>query len=107
MSKPLFADSWYETPRVTELRQEIQNLYAQVFEPYKLCFLEDATLVVLTEDESIDVANATQDGDGTVTFQKNGSSITTRTNFTLNDRLSVVCTGATTTTTVRIPRYVI
>ena len=27
MSKPLFADSWYQTPRLPELRQEIQNLY--------------------------------------------------------------------------------
>jgi hypothetical protein len=25
--KPLFADSWYDTPRILELRQEIQNLY--------------------------------------------------------------------------------
>lgn len=24
---PLFANSWYDTPRVLELRQEIQNLY--------------------------------------------------------------------------------
>jgi hypothetical protein len=30
MSKPLFADSWYETPRVPELRQEIQNLYKEI-----------------------------------------------------------------------------
>ena len=28
--KPLFADSWYTTPRVDELRQEIQNLYDQI-----------------------------------------------------------------------------
>ena len=25
--QPLFADSWYETPRVDELRREIQRLY--------------------------------------------------------------------------------
>jgi hypothetical protein len=25
--KPLFADRWYDTPRIAELRQEIQNLY--------------------------------------------------------------------------------
>ena len=24
---PLFANGWYDTPRVNELRQEVQNLY--------------------------------------------------------------------------------
>jgi hypothetical protein len=32
--KPLFADRWYDTPRIAELRQEIQNLY-RLLTPYR------------------------------------------------------------------------
>lgn len=30
MSRPLYANTWYTTPDVRQLRQEIQNLYAQL-----------------------------------------------------------------------------
>ena len=75
-------------------------------EPYKLCFLENATLVVLTEDEDVDVASATKHGDGVISYARNGSAITVRTTFSEGDRLSVTCGSATETTSVRIPRYV-
>ena len=75
------------------------------FDPYKLHFIENATVTVLTENESIDVANATKNGDGTITFQRNGSAITVRTDFSVGDRLSVTCATATTATSVRVPRY--
>ena len=80
------------------------------FDPYKVCFLDNATVVVMAEAESIDVANDSQSGDGTITYAKttgagSPTTITTRTTFAVGDRLSIICTGATGTTTVRIPRY--
>jgi len=74
-------------------------------DPYKVCFLENGTVSILTEAESVDVANATKNGDGTITYTKNGSAITVRTSFAVGDRLGVVCGSATGTTTVRVPRY--
>jgi len=74
-------------------------------DPYKVCFLADETVTIVTEAEDVDVASDTTDGDGTITYEKNGVGITTRTTFTEGDVLSVICTGLTTTTAVRIPRY--
>lgn len=78
-------------------------------DPYKVCFLENATVVLLTEDEDIDAGGVTKNGDGTITLQRDSgsgfSTITTRTTFNAGDRLGVICASATGTTTVRIPRY--
>jgi len=78
-------------------------------DPYKVCFLEDAAVVILTEAEDIDVANATKNGDGTITYARDSGSgfgsITTRTTFGAGDRLRVTCDSLTGTTTVRIPRF--
>lgn len=77
------------------------------FDPYKVHFIENATVVVLTEYESIDAtaANVTTNGDGDITLQRNGSPITALTNFDEGDRLSVICADATSATSVRIRRY--
>lgn len=79
-------------------------------DPYKVCFLEDAEVVIMTEAEDIDVANDSQGGDGVITYKKGSGAtvtdITARTTFASGDRLHVVCTGQTGVTTVRIPRYV-
>jgi hypothetical protein len=79
-------------------------------DPYKVCFLEDAEVVIMAEAEDIDVANDSQGGDGVITYKKgSGASltdITARTTFALGDRLHVICTGQTGVTTVRIPRFV-
>lgn len=75
-------------------------------DPYKVCFLADAEVVIMAEDEDIDVANDSQNGDGTITYEKNGTPITARTAFVEGDRLSVICSGMTGTTTVRIPRFI-
>ncbi len=75
------------------------------YDPYKVCFLANGTIVVITEAESIDVANATAHGTGTVAYQKNGATITTRTTFAVGDRLGIVCTGISGSISVRVPRY--
>jgi len=74
-------------------------------DPYKVCFLDNATITIIAEDESVDVANATKDGDGTITYKKGADLITTRTTFAEGNILSVICVSATGTTTVRIPRF--
>lgn len=75
-------------------------------DPYKVCFIADGTILIVSEAEDIDVASATKpSGDGAVSYTKNGAAITTRTTFAGGDVLGVVCSGLTATTTVRIPRY--
>ena len=76
----------------------------QVLDPYKVIFLADATIPIVTEAEDIDIPGATKNGDGVITYAINGTPITTRTTFAVGDRLEVTCAGMTTTTTVRIPR---
>lgn len=80
-----------------------------LLDPYKVCFLENAEVVIMTEAEDIDVANYSQNGDGNITYGKNQSpdsgAITTPTTFAVGDRLHVKCASATGTTAVRIPRY--
>ena len=75
------------------------------YDPYKVCFLEDGTITILTEAESIDVANATDYGTGTIAYQKNGATITTRTTFAAGDRLGIVCSSISGSISVRVPRY--
>jgi len=79
-------------------------------EPYKMCFIENGSITLVTENEDIDVANDSQAGDGTITYARDSGggfgSITTRTTFDQGDTLRVTCASATGTTTVRIPRYV-
>jgi hypothetical protein len=84
MSKPLFADSWYETPRVPELRQEIQNLYRGVANTISLKAhrISDYTFATadtwydipmeeVVEDESL--GGVTLDDDGIIfTFEREG-----------------------------------
>ena len=41
LEQPLFADSWYEMPRVDDLRREIQRLYEVINE--KQSELDDLT----------------------------------------------------------------
>lgn len=77
-------------------------------DPYKACFLANATIFVVTENEYIDIPNATKpQGDGAIAYQKNGATITLKTLFAQGDRLGIVCTGLTTTTAVRIPRVLV
>jgi len=74
-------------------------------DPYNVCFLDNATVVILTGDESIDIPNALKTGDGTVTYEKNGVAATARTSFAAGDGLGVICSGMTSTTSVRVPRF--
>jgi hypothetical protein len=77
-------------------------------DPYKLAFLDNATILIPTETEDIDVANAqVPSGDGDITYTQNGVVITARTSFVVGDVLGVTCSALLTTTAVRIPRYLV
>lgn len=79
---------------------------AVLLDPYVFSFQQNGTLkIVLTRAEELDVANASTHGDGSVTYAKNGSDITTRTTFAASDILEVTVSGQTDTTAVSIPRY--
>jgi hypothetical protein len=77
------------------------------FDPYKVCFLANGTVTLLTETEQIDVATATTFGTGTIAYTKNGGAIVALTTFAAGDRLGITCTGISGSITVRVPRFAV